>query len=175
MLSYSELRDIQRREMESSAIVVLVDGFYQSMAEFLAKKKSEAVASKSLLAIKEYENIRRILLSIQVKREEKIVLMALRGDNAGAGLTNEERELLKELVSIINRSRDIVKSAWDHEEMASAHGNAEGVRRIKILQDVAQYKGLDNVVYGPFKHGEEQAMPNAEAEWLLKARMAEPL
>jgi DNA replication initiation complex subunit (GINS family) len=168
MLNYSELREIQRKEMESSAIVLLPEDFYRTVSELLAKRSGEALASKSLLAIKEFENIKKIVLSIQTKREEKIVLMAVRGEREGAGLTAEERELLKELSSIIKKSRENVKSVWDSEEAAPA-----GSRRIKILKDVSQYRGLDNSLYGPYRIGEEQSLPRAEAEWLLKAGMAE--
>jgi len=168
MLNYSELRDIQRKEMESSAIVSLPEDFYRSVSALLTKKNGEAISSKSLLTIKEYENIKKIILAIQSKREEKIVLMAVRGEREGVGLTSEERDLLKELSSIIKKSREAVKSVWDSEDALPANS-----RRIKILKDVSQYRGLDNSLYGPFRQGEEQMLPRAEAEWLLKAGMAE--
>lgn len=168
MASYSELRDIQRREMESSAIVALPADFYASVSQLLGQKGGEARQSKSLLVIKEFENIKKIVMAIQAKREEKIVLMAVRGEREGAGLTAEEKELLKELSSIIRKSRESVKNVWDSEEAAPPNS-----RRVKVLKDVSQYRGLDNALYGPFKEGEEQTLPRAEAEWLLKAGMAE--
>jgi len=170
MLNYSELRDIQKKEMESSAIVSLPADFYQSVSQLLSNKATEVHSSKSLLAIKEYENIKKIIISIQAKREEKIVLMAVRGDGEGVGLTAEEKEMLKGLTSIIRKSRDTVKNVWESEEPLS-----DDSRRIKMVKDVAQYRGLDNSVYGPFKRGEEQMLPQPEAEWLLKAGLAEPL
>jgi len=170
MLNYSDLRDIQRKEMESSGIVNLPEDFYNVIALLLAKKNSEAHDSKSLLAIKEFENIKKIVIAIQSKREEKIVLMAVRGEREGVGLTAQEKELLKELSSIIKRSRESVKNAWESEE-----STLSASRKIKILKDVSQYRGLDNSLYGPFRQGEEQQLPSAEAEWLLKAGMAEIL
>lgn len=169
-MNYSDLRDIQRKETESSAIVHLPDDFYRVISEMLAKKGSEALASKSLLAIKEYENIKKIVISIQVKREEKIVLMAVRGEQEGAGLTAEEKQMLKELSSLISRYRDTVKNIWSTEDAVPGSS-----RRIKMLKDVSQYRGLDNSVYGPFRQGDETMLPTAEAEWLLKAGMAEIL
>jgi DNA replication initiation complex subunit (GINS family) len=169
MLNYSDLREIQKREMESSAIVSLPEDFYQLISEMLSKKGSEAMSSKSLLTIKEYENIKKIIAAISAKREEKIVLMAVRGEKEGVGLTAEEREMLKELSSIIKRSRETVKAVWASEETPS------DARKIKILKDISQYRGLDNSVYGPFRAGDEQMLPSAEAEWLLKAGMAEIL
>jgi DNA replication initiation complex subunit (GINS family) len=170
MLSYSDLRDMQRREMESSAIVPLPDDFYQVISHLLAKKGGDAMASKSLLAIKEYENIKKIIIAIQAKREEKIVLMAVRGEREGVGLTAEERQMLKDLSATVSRYREVVKSAWGSETPVP-----QDSRRIKMVKEVSQYRGLDNSLYGPFKEGEETMLPNAEAEWLLKAGMAEML
>jgi DNA replication initiation complex subunit (GINS family) len=172
MLDYSVLRDIQKKEMESSAIVHLPEDFYQTVSELLAKKKEEAFSSQSLLAIKEYENIKKIIRSIAAKREEKIALMTVRGENGAEGLTTEEREMFKGLSSIIMDSREKVKNVWSKEESSSSNSLE---RRIKILKDVAQYRGIDNSLYGPFKEGEEQTLPSQEAEWLLKAGMAEAL
>ncbi|VVC04728.1 Uncharacterised protein [Candidatus Bilamarchaeum dharawalense] len=170
VLNYSELRDIQKREMDSSAIVSLPEDFYHTVSQLLAKRNAEAVVSKSLLAIKEYENIKKIILAITAKREEKIVLMAVRGEKEGIGLTLEEREMLKELSSIIKKSRIDMQAIWASEDPTA--GNS---RKIKVLKDISQYRGLDNAVYGPFKQGDEQMLPKAEAEWLLKAGMAEIL
>ncbi|MBU0591664.1 hypothetical protein KKF81_06160 [Candidatus Micrarchaeota archaeon] len=170
MLSYSDLRDIQKKEMSSSAIVKLPDDFYLVMSQLLLKKKEDAQFSKSLLSIKEHENIKKILITIQTKREEKIVFMAVRGEKEGLGLTSEERETLKELLSIIKKSRETLKNVWDNEESVQTDSH-----RIKIIKDVSQYRGLDNSLYGPFKSGEEKHLPQSEVEWLLKAGLAEIL
>lgn len=170
MLNYSELRDIQKREMESSGIVKLSDDFYQAVALLLSTKKQEAMSSKSLMAIKEYENIKKILISIQSKREEKIVLMAVRGETNDTGLTSEEKGMLRDIRASVDKSHESIKGVWENDDLAPANS-----RRIRILQDVAQYKGLDNLVYGPYKKGDEQVLPMTEAEWLLKSRMAEGL
>ncbi len=167
-MDYSALRDIQRKEMESSAAVSLPDDFYQFISKLLSKKKDEAVTSKSLVVIKEYENMKKIVASIAAKREEKIVLMAVRGQTEGSGLTSEERDLLKGLTTIIKKSRESVKNVWETEEETGGDS-----RKVKILKDIERYRGLDNTIYGPFREGEEQKLPRPEAEWLLKSGMAE--
>ncbi len=170
-MNYSELRDIQKKEMESSAMVELPQDFYNSVAQLLAAKSKEAMSSKSLLVIREYENIKKVIMAIGAKREEKLVLLAVRGEREVTGLTLEEKELLKELSSIIKKSREVVKNVWTNEELPQN----ENDKKIKLLKDVSQYRGLDNAVYGPFRKGDEQTIPKAEAEWLLKAGMAEML
>lgn len=170
VLNYSELREIQKREMDSSAVVNLPDDFYHTVSQLLAKKNDDAFSSKSLLAIKEYENIKKIVIAIIAKREEKIVLMSVRGEKEGIGLTLEEKEMLKELSLIIKKSREQKHAIWSSEDH-----NAGNSRKVKVLKDISQYRGLDNSIYGPFKQGDEQIIPKAEAEWLLKAGMAEML
>ena len=168
MFNYSELRDIQKKEMESSAMVNLPEDFYPKIAEFLKKKKEDAISSQSLLAMREYENIKKIVRAIAAKREEKIVLMAVRSEGDASGLTDEEKEMFKDLSTIILKSRETVKSAWEQEKKTEPNS-----QRIRVLKDVERYRGLDNSVYGPFSEGEEQTLPRAEAQWLLKAGMAE--
>lgn len=170
MLDYSDLRDIQRKEMESSAVVSLPDDFYQLISQLLEKKKGDAFSSQSLIAIKEYENLKKIVASIASKREEKIVLLAVGGSRDGLGLTTEEKELLKGLTSIIKNSRENVKNIWETKEESN-----DVSQRVKILKNVDKYRGLDNTIYGPFEQGEEQDLPKPEADWLLKSGMAELL
>jgi len=167
MLSYSRLRDIQKKETDSAAISELDPAFYFEVAQFLEEKKKLAKESGSLLSIKEYENIRRIVTAVQMRREEKIVLMAVRGESDAAGLTKEERELLKDLSVRIACCRELVSGIWNGKE------TGQQMKKVKILKDIEPYTGLDNNVYGPYRSGEEPLLPQSEAEWLLKSRLAE--
>jgi hypothetical protein len=168
MLTYAVLRDIQRREMESSALVELDADFFSKVGELLAEKKNEARQGKSMLPVREYENIKKIVRDIQIKREEKMVLMAIRGDKSGKGLTPDELELLEELISTVEKGRSKLVGIWSDE--------GDDPVRVKVLmvRDVEKYKGLDNKTYGPFKEGEEHLLPEAEAKWLSKEGMAKP-
>jgi len=163
-LDYSYLRDIQRRESESAALVPVDNDFYDTVSEFLSAKQKEAIESNSLLVIKECENLKRIVMSISSKREEKIVLMALRNENNIDGLTKEEKEMLKNLVGIITNWRSRLNSFWSQTK-----------KRVRLLKDVEQYTGMDTNTYGPFKEGEVQSLPKSEVDWLLKSRLAELL
>ncbi|HLC69211.1 MAG TPA: hypothetical protein VJH24_05200 [Candidatus Bilamarchaeaceae archaeon] len=163
MLTYAALREIQKKEMESAAIVPVEENFYQQLAHLLERKKEEAQQSNSLLTIREYENIKKITQSIQSKREEKMALMALRGAHSGEGLALEERTLLEKLLDAIEESRRTVKMVWESERVRP---------KIRILKEVEQYKGVDEQVYGPFKPGEELELPKEETDWLLKAQLA---
>jgi DNA replication initiation complex subunit (GINS family) len=168
-ISYSVLREIQKKEMGSTKIVALDSDFYTKASEFIEKKRSDAFSSGSTLQIREYENIKKIIHSIKERREEKIVLMAIRGEETHKGLTPEEEELLREFSDSVNRFRKKVTDMFFEEEKPVR----KNLRKVKLLKDVDPYKGLDDNVYGPFKSGEEIELPPSEAEWLLKAKLAE--
>lgn len=170
MLNYAVLRDIQKKESDSAAIVRLEPSFYSDAAALIAEKKRSALESGSILSIKEYENLRRIVASIQSRREEKIVLMAVRGESDAPGLTGEEGALLRELAGRIGESRARLAGIWNNkaEDLPKS-------RKVRILKDIEPYTGLDRNVYGPFHTGEERILPLTEAEWLLKSKLAEPL
>lgn len=164
MLDYSGLRNIQKQERESAALVKLEKDFYEELFQFLKGKKQEALKSQSLILMREYENLKRMTASIRAKREEKIVLMAVRGEENGKGLTSEEAKLLRELSAVLKKSR---------VKMQDDLGEKKKEKVIKILSDVERYKGADSKLYGPFKEGEEVELPEPEIQWLLKSKLAE--
>ncbi len=168
-INYSALREIQKKEMDSTKIVVLEKDFYSEASKFLESRKAEAFGSGSSLPIREYENIKKIIHSIKERREEKIVLMAIRGEETHKGLTPEESELLKELSGSVRKFREKVTGSFPEKPVK------KNIRKVKLLKDVDPYKGLDNNVYGPYKSGEEIELPPTEAEWLLKAKLAESI
>ena len=173
MLGYSELREIQKKEMESSSLCPIGETFYEMISELLKIKKEEAVKKNSLSAIKEYENIKKIVVSIQNKREEKIAIMAIRGSIESPNLCSLERKVLDELSGIFSKGRKEINEIWDSDETVSSNNNLS--RKLRILSDLGQYKGIDNQVYGPFKKGQEVSIPEAEAEWMIKSKIAELL
>jgi len=169
-LDYSLLRDIQKNELESTKLTSLEENFYANASEFLSVRKKEAFASGSTLSIREYENIKKILTTIKERREEKIILMAIRGEGNSGRLTPEEKKLLKELSDAVKKFRESIADSSASEESTLP---VPEKKKVKLLKDVEPYKGLDNNVYGPYKSGDEVELPPAEAEWLLKAKMAE--
>ncbi len=168
MLTYGILREIQKRELDSAAIVSLDKDFYEQLQELLAKKKKEAMESGSLLSIKEYENIKTIATSIYSRREEKILLMAIRGETEIGCLSDSENSVLKEVSEIISKWRMSFKGMLSDDQ-----NNTRNIHRLRILNDVEAYTGLDRSIYGPFRRGQELSLNKDEAEWLLKAKMAE--
>jgi DNA replication initiation complex subunit (GINS family) len=172
MLNYSKLREMQRSEVASSELCTVEEDFYSKLREFLVEKKGEAVGSQNLLAIKEYENLRKIARAIVNKRNEKLVLLALRGKKETAGMTGEEAEFMGRLSRAIEEND--AKLSFIFEEGNGA-AKKDNIKRVRLLKTISPYKGLDEKVYGPFEEGEVAELPEDEAQWLLKEKMAEPL
>lgn len=172
MLNYAKLREMQRAEMGSSELCNVEEGFYSELRVFLGGKREEAVGSQNLLSIKEYENLRKIAKAIVNKRNEKLVLLALRGRKEMPGITGEEESFLARLSGTIEENE--AKLAFIFEEN-NGKGKKDNIKRVRLLKNISPYKGLDDKVYGPFKAGDEVELPPDEAQWLLKEKMAELL
>ncbi|MDD5023459.1 MAG: hypothetical protein PHU63_04785 [Candidatus ainarchaeum sp.] len=165
MLTYSSLREIQKKELENGSLASLDENFY-SEAFLLLKSKKEESKEGSTVAVREYENLKRIISTIRSKREEKILLMALRSEKSSSGLITQEKEIFDQVHDIINEYRG---RAFSESDIKPA------VQKIKMLKDLEQYKGADSNLYGPFKKGEILSIPKAEIEWLLKENIAEKI
>jgi DNA replication initiation complex subunit (GINS family) len=176
MLNYSRLREMQRSEIASSELCPVEEAFYAQLKGFLEEKRGEALETQNLLVIKEYENLRKIAKAIVNKRNEKLVLLALRGKKETTGMTAEEAEFLGHLSKAIEEND--AQLAFIFEENGnggSIAGKKDNIKRIRLLKNISPYKGLDENVYGPFDEGEVAELPAAEAQWLLKEKMAELL
>ena len=171
MLNYSKLRELQRGEMANAELCRLEGDFYADLRAFLGTRKEAALSGSDLLAIKEYENVKKIARLLVEKRMEKIVLAALRGKDEVPGLTSEEREFLATLGGAIKENQEKMHGLLE-EAPAEAEGN---IKKIKFLKDITPYKGLDNRIYGPFKNGDVAEVPFEEAKFLLKEGTAEML
>ncbi|MGV8176385.1 MAG: hypothetical protein ACP5NX_01130 [Candidatus Bilamarchaeaceae archaeon] len=167
-ISYPMLREMQRKESESAEIVKVDPEFYKRVSRFLEDRKVEVLKSSSMLKIKEYENLKHIVRSLQLRREEKIVLSAIRGDrDASERLAEEERVLLQSLTKAVAQGRDAIGSLFA-EDVAEPR-----FKKVRIIKDISPYKGLDSNTYGPFRAGDEPILPKEEADWLMKEKFAE--
>ena len=179
-VTYSQLRDIQKRELDSSTPVEFTEDFYSSMSVLLEQKKSEAFASKSLVSIREYENMRKIIAAIQLKREEKILLLCLRGHKSPKGLTSEEFRFLETLISSVSSSRMAIREVWDKDSVSGNSGvvsvssttTSAPLPKVIVLKEIGKYLGADEKQYGPFREGEEHSLPVVEADWLVNSGLA---
>ncbi|MEW6528356.1 MAG: hypothetical protein AB1391_00560 [Candidatus Micrarchaeota archaeon] len=168
MLTYSELREIQKKEIESFELVKVEKDFYSQLKLFIESKKACALKNQSFDEMREFENAKKIVRSIITKRREKISMLFTLQNQEIEGLANEERLFLAQI-------RKIASESFEQFDSLFLEPKNEILRRtrIKIVKTLEAYKGFDNNIYGPYKEGEEIFLPEEEAEWLLKNKMAE--
>lgn len=165
-ITYMLLRDIQQRESSSPKLSQVEPDFYQKLKIFIDEKKCNAFSSNSMMKIREYENIQKIVAAIKEKREEKILLMALRGEKINGYITHEEKILFDKIQLTLMEFRKMINENEEKKCEATE-------LKVKIIKDIEAYKGLDGNTYGPYKQDEIVSLPKAEVEWLMKAKMAE--
>jgi len=160
MLSYGEIREIERRERSNSALSEIPEDFYDTICKTLETAKNEAAKEPNITNVRKYDNLKRIVEIIRRKREEKIVFMAIHGVEP-EHIIDVERTLYKQSLSAIEEFRTRVS------------GGNKVLKRLRIVKKVERYTGLDNKTYGPFEEGDDISISEAEASWLVKANMAE--
>ena len=167
MISYSFLRDIERGELTQASLVPLPENFYNQVKDYVAELEKNINKGGGVMALREYENVKRIIKRIIEKREEKIVLLAVRGVES-ENLTNEERELFH---SIKEKMMEHRKNLGIEESIESV--KKERVKKVRIIKEIEAYTAPDGSVYGPFREREEVVLPSEEANMLVKAKLAE--
>jgi DNA replication initiation complex subunit (GINS family) len=181
-LNYKKLRDLLYEEKSSGALVALPEDFYSRLEDFMSRKRLELDKSHSLIEIREFENIVKTVREVHAQREQKILFRALRseGRHDTTGLTREEHELFDSISHELGESRGRFEGMMDLSKPAKKAPQpeeeaSETFKKVRILKDVPAYRGADEATYGPFKLGQEQALPMEEADWLVKSRLAESL
>ncbi len=168
MLTYSALREIQKKEMESLEPVKVEKDFYSQLRLFIEAKKAAVMKNQSFAEMRELENIRKVAKSIVAKRKEKLLMISALLEQEPEGLADEERLFLTQIRKVSSDSFGIIDSMFDEPK-----NDIPPRTKVKIVKTIDAYKGLDNNIYGPFREGEEILLPEEEAEWLLKSKMAE--
>lgn len=166
MIGYSLLRDIERQELTQASLTRLPPDFYENVKKYVAELEMK-MGDGGIMVIREYENVKRIIKRIMEKREEKIVLLAVRGIES-ENLTEEERGLFYSIKERIDEYR----KNFEYEESKNSI-KKERIKKIRMLKEVAAYTAPNGNVYGPFKEQEEVVLPYEEANILVKAKLAE--
>jgi DNA replication initiation complex subunit (GINS family) len=59
------------------------------------------------------------------------------------------------------------------EKAPQAEPSRNTIKKVRFLKDLSAYVGANKETVGPFKSGDEGALPSEEADWLLKQKIAE--
>ena len=190
-LDYKKLRELSREEKANPTLSRLPENFYASVEEFLNSRFSEMESTRSVLQMREFENATAVIREISSIRQQKILFKAIRngGEHKAEGeMTREEHELYDRFCSVIGEERGRLNAVLSRFESKKGANPPQGalagqggetarsidmLKKVRFTKDVPAYRGANNETFGPYKSGEEGALPASEAEWLLRGKLAE--
>jgi hypothetical protein len=95
---------------------------------------------------------------------------------------------VKRLISLGKRIKESLSCNINWDGLPCGFDRVEAVRLMKryirlqagsstliTLKPISEYLGLDGLKYGPYKENEKIHIPEEEAEWLIKAGLAEAI
>ena len=191
-MTYKRLRDLAREERTKPGLVSLQPEFYTSIEAFLSSKFSTLESGRSVLEMREFENSVAIIREISSIRRQKILFKAIRsGGRHGKAddMTREEHELYDRFCAIIEDTKGGLEAMLlkysspqanpaavrkeDGQQNGMNYAESTTIKKVRFIKDVPAYKGPNNETLGPFKPGEESALPLMEADWLVRGKLAE--
>lgn len=129
VLTFSELRKIQKEEDKEEELTNLDDKFLLRVSNYFDKKKeTEGVNSR------EYKNARRVLDKIISLREEKVIKearLSVKTESRGkeVSLLPEEQELFRKVKSDFERHRSRVDEKVEEESLTMSSEPSEEVKQ----------------------------------------------
>ncbi len=191
------MREALRREKMSPYLQELSKDFYREAQKLFERMLEEYKAAKDSdltqlsLKLAELENLKNMINDLYETRERKIVSSALYYVKSGEeleleNLTEEEEELLREIIRVIKESREKVLTGFVRGRVESREAEAEEREEVKeekhravpfitvrILKDLPSLVGVDGKVYGEFKAEDVVTLPEPNARILVKRGDAE--
>jgi DNA replication initiation complex subunit (GINS family) len=178
-ISYEALRKIQMQERNFGALSTLDEDFYERYNLWVMEQKRLLQSQFSIETLKAYENAKKILEEVSAKREQKIVLKALKdlkGNSVDtAGLSKEEKEFY---LNIITSAKDFEASAVKFSEKRQefkkeAEKASERLLTLKIITALGKFVASDGNTYGPFSADEVVNIEKSIGELLVKKGIGE--
>jgi DNA replication factor GINS len=165
-ITYELIRKIQREEQESTKPAKLPENFFGAVAQYLEQKR-KLEDKKAAIEIK---NVERLVEDIFNRRERKIINLAIIGARTNIppeNLLEEEKNFYEQLVEIIKKIR--------REKLESIlKGEKKEIATLVIFkEDVPQFVGADEKIYGPFKKGDIAKLPEENVKILLSRNIVE--
>ncbi len=188
MTTYQDIQKIYRLEKQTSSLQKINDDFYPDALEILSK-----------LEEKHRKHLTKLITDIYNRRENKIILQAIRAQRADikppANITTKEMEIYNEIVGTLakHRQKNLVRpdikekdkgknkelnKKLEHEKKVKEDNknnnkNKNKKIKIRILKTLPSIIGSDLKHYGPFKEDDLIEMPAVNARVLIDTESAE--
>lgn len=184
LLTFSYLRDLQKKERASRKPEKLPAGFFNSLKEYIARAKSQGAGKP------EIESALPVIKSLIERREQKVLELASMSVSAGVAPENllpEEKELFEEACAVLARHRagagDIFGEKGKKEKHKDEAQEKEGEPKkpeeqevpeekqekaqLEIVRDVPSFIAEDLRAHGPWRQGESAECPPKAAKVLV--------
>jgi len=180
MITYSELYEVLRKEKYSEQLQSLPKDFFSNVAEYLDEKKKMTqkesdIFSEAVMKIKkQYETAIAVIKELIMKREKKIINLAMVATKIGISkrdienMLENERELFESVTKKIEETEKKFNAMMESGENKKDLKN----RLIRFIQDTSEITDLEGKRLGPFREGDVANLPQEISEVLIKAGQA---
>jgi len=170
-LTYAQLRDALRAELDSSFPLNIDDDFYDK-AKKLLKELEKKVMENPEIYYNEWLNAKLTFQNLVKERIRKILELVYREEKGLNNLTEDEKILYKKITEGIDEFKQKVFSL--QIEKSRDEEIEQGKVKIKIKKDIPLYINQETKkTYGPYEEGQIVIIEAEEAEILVKAGYAE--
>ncbi|MEM5792948.1 MAG: hypothetical protein QXY45_01125 [Candidatus Aenigmatarchaeota archaeon] len=169
-ITYEYIRKIQRDEQQEARLVKLPPDFYEKVRMYIDQKEKISKKKKDQISQKEVENTKRVLEDIYNRRETKILQQAIFASRTGIpiqNLTKEEEKLFRQLVDLLKFQREKTLNILTKNKEEEIK-----LKKVKFTQEVPEFVGIDMKKYGPFKEGDEDEIPEENADLMIRSGIA---
>ncbi|MEM5802107.1 MAG: hypothetical protein QXQ18_01840, partial [Candidatus Aenigmatarchaeota archaeon] len=152
----------------SPKLTKIPENFYSAVADYINKKRK--IIGEDRKTVLEIKNIERLIEDIFNRRERKIINFAIINARTGIhpeNLIEEEKGFYQSLVEIIKKRRD------DNLKKILEEKKEELVTMVIFKEDMPEFLGSDEKIYGPFKKGDIAKLPEENIRVLVEKGIAE--
>ncbi|MFP4118147.1 MAG: hypothetical protein ACLFTR_04450 [Candidatus Woesearchaeota archaeon] len=199
-ITYEKLFDISRKEKGSEELQKLDKNFYTDLIGYINDKSSiihskndNTVFSKSEKEItsKQMENIKKLVNDLYMRREQKIVNLAVMKSRTNSGLIDtsamleEEKRFFDNLLEVLKDYKQSVvfqvlsgaapKMPAEVQLKHQEKEKEEKKVRIELTDDVPRFIGKEMESYGPFSQGNTADLPEQIANILINKGRAKKI
>ena len=201
-ISYETLFDLLKRERDRADLQKLDENFFKYLVDFL-KEKKQNIENPSLESFEEkkklegqLDNIKKLLIDLYIKREKKIVSLALDKSRTkstivdDSTLLKEEKQFFGSLIELFDRYREGVlfntlegnlpfvdekKENKGVEVKESKEAVEKNTKLVRFMHAVPKFVGEELEEYGPFEEEDIANLPIKIANLLIEKGRAEEI
>lgn len=192
-LTYEKLFDVTRKEKGNEELQKLDATFFEDLIsylndkrEILDKEKQNTVFSKSEkeMTRKQLQNIKKLVTELYMRREQKLVNLAIMKSRTNShlidtsSLLKEEKVLFENMVKLLNDYKTSVLfnilAGKVPTQPNKVNINVEEVK-IEFTNDVPKFVGKELETYGPFMKDQVVSLPSDVASILVNKGRAKKI